>query len=937
MWKNETHIGAIDVTAKFSTCCMHGKIQLPVISDPPELLKQLLFENTNNSKRYRPDIRAFNSSLAIASLGVKEDILPPGPYTFRICGSVYHRIGHLFPDFGQKPKFSQIYIFDSNNELANRLAWNAGLDKQILLDLQNMLHQCNPYVACFKHAADVFSRSKESENLKLVLKQDTNKDLRRYNLPTASEIAVIIPNCSSDLPTNRDIVLSNTSNNPDAHDITHIKETNQYYDPLHYVLIFPYGDVGWRPGIQQAGGSTSQITAMNFYSYHLMQRQNFNILLKCGRLFHQYIVDQYAKIEQERLNYCLYHQSELRSELYQGLSDSVNAGDTDGSSVGRKIVLPSSFIGSPRNMNQLYQDAMAIDRRYGKPDLFITFTCNPRWPEITNSLFQGQSPPDRPDLITRVFHQKLKKLLTDITHSNIFGPILAYVYIIEFQKRGLPHAYILLILDPSCRPKSADDYDKYVSAEIPQLLAPELYQIVIQHMIHGPCGQANKNCPCMENGTCTKQYPKQFQQKTIQTHDGYPQYKRADDGISVEKNGVKLDNRWVVPYNPYLCTKYSAHINVEICSTVTAVKYLYKCVYKGHDRIMAGIQHEQINEIQHYVDARYISASESCWRIFHYELHDRSPAVQRLAVHLPEQQSVIYREGKAEKALHEMKNTTLTAWFKINAESNEARSTSYHLFPEHFTWDSTGGKWKQRKAGNVIGRMYQANPSEGERFYLRLLLHHTPGCTSYEDIRTLPDGTICQTFKQAALKRGFLQDDEEWIECLNEAALTASPWQIRLLFVTILVFCEPSCPDQLWNKFRNHMSQDFSRKNRHALESYIIGQSLKCIDDLLHQYGKSLEDFPGMPIPPESTPQLEDLSNIMQEELGYNREEQFEKASDCEKKMNADQAEVYNKVIDAVLAANSQQTFFFVDGPGSTSVQIVLLIHHKQIYTLQSF
>ena len=149
-------------------------------------------------------------------------------------------------------------------------------------------------------------------------------------------------------------------------------------------------------------------------------------------------------------------------------------------------------------------------------------------------------------------------------------------------------------------------------------------------------------------------------------------------------------------------------------------------------------------------------------------------------------------------------------------------------------------------------------------FYLRLLLHHTPGCTSYEDIRTLPDGIICQTFKEAALKRGFLQDDEEWIECLNEAALTASPWQIRLLFVAILVFREPSCHDQLWNKFRNHMSQEFSRKNRHALESYIIGQSLKCIDDLLHQYGKSLEEFPGMPIPPESTPQLEELSNIMQ-------------------------------------------------------------------------
>ena len=275
--------------------------------------------------------------------------------------------------------------------------------------------------------------------MKLVLKQDTNKDLRRYNIPTASEISVIIPGCSSSTPSNRDIVLyKRASNCPDGHDITHINETNQYHDPLHYVLIFPFGDVGWTPGIKQTGGSTgtSHTSAMNFYSFYLMQRQNFNLLLKCGRLFHQYIVDQYAKIEQERLNYCLHNQNELRAELYQGLSDSVNAGDTNGSSVGRKLVLPSSFTGSPINMNQLYQDAMAIVRRYGKPDLFITFTCNPKWSEITNNLLNGQGPSDRPDLISHVFHQKLKKLLNDITHNRIFGEITAYVYTIDFQKRG---------------------------------------------------------------------------------------------------------------------------------------------------------------------------------------------------------------------------------------------------------------------------------------------------------------------------------------------------------------------------------------------------------------------------------------------------------------------------------------------------------------------
>lgn len=921
MWKNEVHTGFINVNSKFSTCCVQGKIQLPYINEPPDLIKQLLSEDSNEAKHFRHHIRAFNSSLAFASLGVKEDILPSkGPYTFRICGSVYHRIGHLFPEIGEKPKFSQIYIYDTDHELSNRLVWNTELDRHILLKLQTMLHECNPFVACFKHAAEIFTTTVESENMKLVLKQDTNKDLRRYNLPSASEISVIIPGSSNNSPSNRDIVLyKRASSNPDSSNIMHINETHQYYDPLHYVLIFPYGDSGWTPGIKHRGEDTAQTSAMNFYAYHLMQRQNFNLLLKCGRLFHQYIVDQYAKIEQERLNYCLYHQSELRAELYQGLSDSVHAGDTDGSSVGRKIILPSSFIGGPRNMNQLYQDAMAIVRRYGKPDLFITFTCNPKWNEIASSLLPGQTPSDRPDLITRVFHQKLKLLLHDITHNNIFGPVIAYVYTIEFQKRGLPHCHILLILDPSSKPRSPDDYDKYVAAEIPhQELAPELYQIVIQHMVHGPCGQVNIKCPCMENGMCTKQYPKAFQEKTIETIDGYPMYKRSENGVTVEKKGVRLDNRWIVPYNPYLCAKYSAHINVEICSTITAVKYLYKYVYKGQDRIMAGVQHGEINEIQRYVDARYVSASEACWRIFHYELHDRSPAVQRLALHLQGQQTVIYKEGKAEEALDNIKNSTLTAWFRINSESSEARSIPYHLFPEHFTWNTSTGKWKPRKSGNAIGRLYQANPSEGERFYLRLLLHHTPGCTSYEDIRTLPDGTVCQTFKETALKRGFLQDDEEWVECLNETVLTASPSQVRLLFVTILVFCEPSSPDQMWDKFKKHMSEDITRKNKYYSQPCVFEKALQLIESLLQHHGKSLQDYPGMPIPSENFTHLQELSKIMMEELSYRKEEQCERANNYEKQMNADQIKVYTEVIENVLSEESEQTLFFLDGPGGT-------------------
>lgn len=119
---------------------------------------------------------------------------------------------------------------------------------------------------------------------------------------------------------------------------------------------------------------------------------------------------------------------------------------------------------------------------------------------------------------------------------------------------------------------SPDDYDKFVSAEIPDASKlPILHSLVRSHMIHGPCGEANKNSPCTKDNKCSKRFPKQFCERTFQSTDGYPKYSRRDNGNTVEKNGVILDNRWIVPYNPFLLSKYTALIKVEICTSVSAV------------------------------------------------------------------------------------------------------------------------------------------------------------------------------------------------------------------------------------------------------------------------------------------------------------------------------------------------------------------------------
>jgi len=132
----------------------------------------------------------------------------------------------------------------------------------------------------------------------------------------------------------------------------------------------------------------------------------------------------YAKIESERLRFIRFNQTKLRSEEYIHLRDAIN-GNIDGeiniSNIGNAFILPSSYIGSPRHMQEYIQDAMTYVRHYGRPDLFITFTCNPKWEEVKTLLLPGQQPIHRHDITARVFKQKLKSLINIVVKYSIFG------------------------------------------------------------------------------------------------------------------------------------------------------------------------------------------------------------------------------------------------------------------------------------------------------------------------------------------------------------------------------------------------------------------------------------------------------------------------------------------------------------------------------------
>ena len=302
------------------------------------------------------------------------------------------------------------------------------------------------------------------------------------------------------------------------------------------------------------------MSQVQFYSYRLHLRdKDFPSIHMGGRLFQQYICDVWVSSDHNRLQWVLHNQPRLRADLYSGLEDvaSHNDANLDLHSVGRRIVLPLSYVGGPRYMNQRYQDAVAIARHYHGFDLFITFTSNPRWEAITSELLPGQTTADRPDLVVRVFNMYKDALLHDIANNNIFGHTHARVHSIEFQKRGLPHMHLLLSLFPRHRPSTPAEVDSVIRASWPDPhQEPILFDIVKCCMVHGPCGRAFPHAPCMKDGKCSKGFPKPYQLHTLMTTEGYPTYARPPDGRSYEVGGFTADNRWIVPYNPYLLLRY---------------------------------------------------------------------------------------------------------------------------------------------------------------------------------------------------------------------------------------------------------------------------------------------------------------------------------------------------------------------------------------------
>ena len=193
----------------------------------------------------------------------------------------------------------------------------------------------------------------------------------------------------------------------------------------------------------------------------------------------------------------------------QGLTDAL-LGETrsDAGSIGRRLILPASFTGGPRYCQEMFQNAQAMVRVLGKPSYFLTMTCNPVWPEIKAALPLSQQAHDRPDLECRVFKLKLDALLHDLLQGQVLGKVQGHMLAVELQKRGLPHVHILLIMEHDDVPRCVEDYDRAISAKIPDPhTQPQLYNTVVRTMLHTCTPERSVDAV---TGLCSKGFPKPF-------------------------------------------------------------------------------------------------------------------------------------------------------------------------------------------------------------------------------------------------------------------------------------------------------------------------------------------------------------------------------------------------------------------------------------------
>ncbi|GKE13369.1 putative DNA helicase, partial [Tanacetum coccineum] len=345
-----------------------------------------------------------------------------------------------------------------------------------------------------------------------------------------------------------------------------------------------------------------------------------------------------------------------------------------------------------------------------------------------------------------------------------------------------------------------------------------------------------------------------------------------------------------------LLRRYQAHINVEYYNQVGSIKYLFKYINKGPDRVSATIDGEEVDEIKDYLNCRYLSACEATWRIYGFDIHYRTPSVERLPFHLKDEQQVIFDATESiDYAVDKssVNETKFESWMELNKTDPLARSLLYVEIPRYYVWNQKNRIWTLRKQGKSLGRIHHVPPSWGELYYLRAILNKVRGPMEWDDLKKVDD-VLYPTYRDACYARGLLQDDKDM-----------------------------SRPEVVWEKTWTVMAADVLnveriKKKNPGLELSDIQRKNICltyIECMLRSNNRSLKDIQNMPYPAGEY-MMDGYNRLIFDETSYDQDKLKEQHVKLYGSLTSEQKDIYSTVMDAI--DNDKGGMFFVYGYGGT-------------------
>ena len=273
---------------------------------------------------------------------------------------------------------------------------------------------------------------------------------------------------------------------------------------------------------------------------------------------------------------------------------------------------------------------------------------------------------------------------------------------------------------------------------------------------------------------------------------------------------------------------------MQVCAHFRCFKYVYKYTFKKPDQTAVAI-----DEIDAHLSGRLLSVSEAVHRLLELPLHKEFPPVQRLDIHLPRQNTMVFDPTADEEALMSQvfsSVSTLTAWFELNSVDTFAKELFYHEVPEHYVW--LDNKWQRRmKDSASVGRIYNVSHHNGELFALRRLLRVVKGATSFADMATYA-GQLQPSFAAACLARGLCDDDSDLVMALMEIVeVEISVHKIRRIFASAIVHCAPQDTVALFNRFVDDLCEG------PADDASNVNAALLGVELYVNEFGKSLSEF----------------------------------------------------------------------------------------------